>query len=178
MRVVSEFLGIGSQRSQFLVHQDGFPLMRFQFSSVFEKVLVAVRESHSEYGTHSFRIGAATEAVRLASRKGMLCVSRGGSHGVILGMFVRNCFPNNFLFQVLQKFGSLGIPLFVGQLRGRRTSLGVVTSDSRVNWWGSWGLRWAQVLSEVVFLSRTVHVPVILVLHFGGMTCVTYMLGS
>lgn len=37
-----------------------------------------------------------------------------------------------------------------------------------VNWRGCRGLRWAQVLSEVVLLSRNVRGPVILVLHVGG----------
>lgn len=35
VRLVSEFLRIRPPGSQFLVHQDGFPLTRFQFSSVF-----------------------------------------------------------------------------------------------------------------------------------------------
>lgn len=38
VRLVSEFLGIRSWGSQFLVHQDGFPLTRFQFSSVLKKM--------------------------------------------------------------------------------------------------------------------------------------------
>lgn len=41
-------------------------------------------------------------------------------------------------------------------------------SGIRVNWRGIRGLRWAQVLSEVVFISRLARGPVVLVLHVGG----------
>lgn len=38
----------------------------------------------------------------------------------------------------------------------------------RVTWRGHRGLRWAQVFSEVVNISRQVRAPVVLVLHVGG----------
>lgn len=70
VRLVSGYLRIRSPGSQFFVHQDGFPLTRFQFASVFKKCLMAVGENPAEYGTHSFRIGAATEAVRAGLPEG------------------------------------------------------------------------------------------------------------
>lgn len=63
VRLVTEYLRIRSTGSLYLVHQDGFPLTRFQSASVFKKGLAAVGENPTVYGTHSFRIGAATEAV-------------------------------------------------------------------------------------------------------------------
>ena len=48
----------------FLVHQDGSALSRFQFLAVFRKCVVAAGYNPREYATHSFRIGAATEAAR------------------------------------------------------------------------------------------------------------------
>lgn len=41
-------------------------------------------------------------------------------------------------------------------------------AGNRVTWRGHRGFRWAQVLSEVVFISRHVQAPVVLVLHVGG----------
>lgn len=41
-------------------------------------------------------------------------------------------------------------------------------SGPRVNWRGHGGLRWTQLLSEVVFISRSTRAPVVLVLHVGG----------
>lgn len=48
----------------FFIHEDGSPVTRFQFSSLFRRCLSASGVEASEYGLHSFRIGAATEAVR------------------------------------------------------------------------------------------------------------------
>ncbi|XP_069812353.1 pneumococcal serine-rich repeat protein-like isoform X1 [Dendropsophus ebraccatus] len=47
---------------QFLVHEDGSAVTKYQFESLFKKCLVAVGADPKEYGTHSFRIGAATVA--------------------------------------------------------------------------------------------------------------------
>lgn len=49
----------------FLRHEDGSSLSRYQFVAVVRKCLGAMGLSPGEYGAHSFRIGAATEAVRL-----------------------------------------------------------------------------------------------------------------
>lgn len=47
-----------------LVHEDGGALSKFQFVAVFLKCLEDLGFSPSDYSSHSFRIGAATEAVR------------------------------------------------------------------------------------------------------------------
>lgn len=47
-----------------LVHQDGSFLSRYQFVAVFRKCLMALGLCASKYSSHSFRIGAATEAAR------------------------------------------------------------------------------------------------------------------
>lgn len=64
VRVVTEFLSSRVQGRSFLVHRDGSPLTRYQFQSVFKLCLSQVGVPAGEYGTHSFRIGAATEAAR------------------------------------------------------------------------------------------------------------------
>lgn len=70
VRLVLHFLASRSAGAQFLLHQDGSPLTRFQFTSIFKKCLVVAGENPAEYGTHSFRIGAATEAVRAGLAEG------------------------------------------------------------------------------------------------------------
>lgn len=47
-----------------LVHSDGSFLSRFQFVAVFRRCLIAGGFRPSEYASHSFRIGAATEVAR------------------------------------------------------------------------------------------------------------------
>lgn len=47
---------------QWLVHADGSPLTRYQFGAVLKQSLGHIGLRGEEYGTHSFRIGAATSA--------------------------------------------------------------------------------------------------------------------
>ncbi|OCT76187.1 hypothetical protein XELAEV_18031382mg [Xenopus laevis] len=49
-----------------LIHEDGTPLTRFQFVKVFRWGVERLGKAQLYYGSHSFRIGAATEAARLA----------------------------------------------------------------------------------------------------------------
>ncbi|KAM9321155.1 integrase/recombinase xerD homolog [Gastrophryne carolinensis] len=61
-----EFMGIRPPgNGPLLVHEDGSFLSRFQFLAVFRKCLKELGLASGDYGTHSFRIGAATEAARL-----------------------------------------------------------------------------------------------------------------
>lgn len=64
VRAVSEYLQLRPPGSSFLVHSDGSPVTRFQFQSVFKRCLQAAGVPPGDFGTHSFRIGAATEAAR------------------------------------------------------------------------------------------------------------------
>ncbi|KAM3911197.1 uncharacterized protein RB166_019888 [Leptodactylus fuscus] len=64
VRLVGLFLQVRSPGAPFLVHESGDPLTVFQFRSIFRRVLSSLGLDPSEYGTHSFRIGAATEASR------------------------------------------------------------------------------------------------------------------
>lgn len=61
---VAEFLTYRRGVGHFLVHEDGSSLSRYQFQAVLKRCLAAVGVCPGEYGTHSFRIGAATEAAR------------------------------------------------------------------------------------------------------------------
>ncbi|XP_041429372.1 serine/arginine repetitive matrix protein 2-like isoform X1 [Xenopus laevis] len=63
---VSRFLHLrGVCGKVFLQHENGMPLTRFQFNNILKKSLESVGVNPTEFGTHSFRIGAATEAAGL-----------------------------------------------------------------------------------------------------------------
>lgn len=62
--VVSQYLEVRARGVSFLVHEDGSPVSRFQFTAVLKRCLAQAGVNPDEYGTHSFRIGAATEAAR------------------------------------------------------------------------------------------------------------------
>ncbi|XP_031756677.1 uncharacterized protein LOC116410409 [Xenopus tropicalis] len=47
-----------------LAHEDGRPLTRYQFTTIFKLSLERLGKNPKDYGTHSFCIGAATEAAR------------------------------------------------------------------------------------------------------------------
>ncbi|XP_069829455.1 uncharacterized protein [Dendropsophus ebraccatus] len=66
VRCVGDYLVLRpvGRGSSFLVHQDGRALSRFQFIAVFRKGLERLGLPPREFASHSFRIGAATEAVR------------------------------------------------------------------------------------------------------------------
>lgn len=65
VRAVREWLEVrGTDRGPLLQHSNGFALSRFQFGAVFKKCLLAAGFSTQNYSSHSFRIGAATEAAR------------------------------------------------------------------------------------------------------------------
>lgn len=66
VRAHSAFMEMrGPQEGPLLIHQDGTFLSRFQFIAVFRKSMDLLGLQQGEYGSHSFRIGAATEAARL-----------------------------------------------------------------------------------------------------------------
>ncbi|XP_073484962.1 uncharacterized protein [Aquarana catesbeiana] len=66
VKLVSEFIAIrpGGGEVPFLRHQDGSFLSRFQFNAIFKRCLGVLGLEGEKFSSHSFRIGAATEAVR------------------------------------------------------------------------------------------------------------------
>ncbi|XP_069810646.1 integrase/recombinase xerD homolog [Dendropsophus ebraccatus] len=67
VRCVQQFLAIRpclQPGGSFLVHRDGRALSRFQFIAIFRSGLDKLGLPAREFASHSFRIGAATEAVR------------------------------------------------------------------------------------------------------------------
>ncbi|OCT75951.1 hypothetical protein XELAEV_18031137mg [Xenopus laevis] len=65
IRCFQEYVSRRPQKmGSFLIHDDGSCLLRFQFIAVFRKAMAVLGLEVKEYGSHSFRIGAATEAAR------------------------------------------------------------------------------------------------------------------
>ncbi|XP_075198526.1 uncharacterized protein LOC142301406 [Anomaloglossus baeobatrachus] len=65
VRCLREFGSVaGGANIPLLVHADGSSLSRFQFISIFKRCLERGGFSSADFGSHSFRIGAATEAAR------------------------------------------------------------------------------------------------------------------
>ncbi|KAM4026862.1 uncharacterized protein ACNLHF_022731 [Anomaloglossus baeobatrachus] len=65
VQVVSQFCGLrGGLPGPLLRHEDGAWLSRYQFVAVLRSCLRWAGERPEDYGSHSFRIGAATEASR------------------------------------------------------------------------------------------------------------------
>lgn len=61
---IEAYLRVRPQAAVFLAHPDLTPVTRFQFTSVLKKCLAVSRVRAEEFGIHSFRTGAATEAAR------------------------------------------------------------------------------------------------------------------
>ncbi|XP_067323198.1 integrase/recombinase xerD homolog [Anolis sagrei] len=55
----------GSTSGYFFCHHDGGPLTKYQFWSITDKALKLLGLGHLKFGTHSFRIGAASTAANL-----------------------------------------------------------------------------------------------------------------
>ncbi|XP_044136651.1 uncharacterized protein LOC122928152 [Bufo gargarizans] len=64
VHLISQYSSLRSAGCNFFAHADGSPLTKFQFVSVFKSCLALCGADPKEFGTHSFRIGAATEAAR------------------------------------------------------------------------------------------------------------------
>ncbi|XP_054841826.1 integrase/recombinase xerD homolog [Eublepharis macularius] len=66
VRAVGAYLQVRPpQQGPFLIHRDLSPLTRYQFASLLRACLEMAGLPPSQFGTHSFRIGAATEAAGL-----------------------------------------------------------------------------------------------------------------
>lgn len=72
--IMAEFLKIRPIRQgNLFCHFGGQPLTRFQFTSVLSKVLKTIGIDSTKYKSHSFRIGAATNAAKLGLSDDEIC---------------------------------------------------------------------------------------------------------
>ncbi|XP_069601438.1 uncharacterized protein [Ranitomeya imitator] len=66
--LIKDYMRVRKDGSQLFIHENGLPLVSGQFLAILRRVLSRLGMPAAEFGTHSFRIGAATEA----SRAGLL----------------------------------------------------------------------------------------------------------
>ncbi|XP_069620289.1 uncharacterized protein [Ranitomeya imitator] len=64
LMLILNYTRVRKDGSQFFVHENGVPLVSGQFLAILRRTLSMVGMPAAEFGTHSFRIGAATEASR------------------------------------------------------------------------------------------------------------------
>ncbi|KAM4013588.1 uncharacterized protein ACNLHF_003677 [Anomaloglossus baeobatrachus] len=128
---------------------DGSPLTKFQFLALFHKCLRSFGLKPTDFGTHSFRIGAATEAARAGLSNSEIQRIGGARPAVwLLG--------HSYIFWAGQR----------AAYRPGGRHLGFRGLD--VHWRGIRGLMWPQVLPEVVGIAQVAVSPVILLIHAGG----------
>lgn len=63
-KLVEDYSAVRPHSEFFLTYLNVLPLTRFKFSVTLRRCLTAVGLNANDFGTHSFRIGAATEAAR------------------------------------------------------------------------------------------------------------------
>ncbi|KAM3928101.1 uncharacterized protein RB166_006232 [Leptodactylus fuscus] len=111
-----------------------------------------------DFGTHSFRIGAATEAARAGlNEEEVKRVGRWKS-----GCYARQRDP----VVIILGHSYVYWAALRAEVRPGGSNLGF--QQLQLIWRGIRGLRWGQILSEAVDLSRSVSGPVVLVIHAGG----------
>ncbi|XP_077148900.1 uncharacterized protein LOC143809782 isoform X1 [Ranitomeya variabilis] len=64
LKLIRRYAQFRKDGSQFFIHENGLPLLSGQFLAVMRRILLLLGFPSDEFGTHSFRIGAATEASR------------------------------------------------------------------------------------------------------------------
>ncbi|KAM3936660.1 uncharacterized protein RB166_016958 [Leptodactylus fuscus] len=139
VRTVAGFIPLRSSSPVCLAHSDGSPLSRCQFELLLKKGIHFIGLPPGDFGMHSFRIGAATEAVRADLWDPTV---------LLLG--------HSYIFWAAQQ----------AEVRPGGSNLGF--HHIQVIWRGVRGLRWSQVLPETVEFSRSNVGPVVIVIHAGG----------
>ncbi|XP_077106734.1 uncharacterized protein LOC143764733 isoform X1 [Ranitomeya variabilis] len=64
LTLIKNFMRVRKDGDQFFMHENGLPLVSGQFLAILRRALSFLGMPATEFGTHSFRIGAATEASR------------------------------------------------------------------------------------------------------------------
>ncbi|CAJ0946547.1 unnamed protein product [Ranitomeya imitator] len=172
LALIKSYMQVRGNGPQLFIHENGSPLFVCLFLAVLRQALSFLGLPAADFGTHSFRIGAATEA----SRAGLF-----ESDIQRVGRWRSRCFTslsfvllNNILFLVSD--GMRPSIWLVGHSyiywAARRAelcpggrSLGLTGMD--VIWRGTRGLTWSQVLPEVVRIARVASSPTVVVIHAG-----------
>ncbi|OCT76599.1 hypothetical protein XELAEV_18031802mg [Xenopus laevis] len=144
-RVRNEQAGI------FLIHQDGSALSKFQFVAVLRRSLEGLKLAAAEYGSHSFRIGAATEVARW-----------GLDEAVIRRIGTRPCrawlLGHSYIHWAAQR----------ATFHRADGQLGFQQTQVQLRWVRRRGLKWEEIVPLVVQNAKEFGPPDIIVLHAGG----------
>ncbi|OCT76602.1 hypothetical protein XELAEV_18031805mg [Xenopus laevis] len=144
IRCYREYIAVRPQkRGSFLIHNDGSCLSRFQFVAVFKKAMTVLGLAVKDYGSHSFRIGAATEAARWGLGEEMIRK---------IGRWESNRFKSYERSKVPPN----------GQ------QLGFLEEQATVRWLGVGGLCWEEVVPMIIQEAKRVGPPNIILVHAGG----------
>ncbi|CAJ0931019.1 unnamed protein product, partial [Ranitomeya imitator] len=149
LMLILNYTRVRKDGSQFFVHENGVPLVSGQFLAILRRTLSMVGMPAAEFGTHSFRIGAATEA----SRAGLFESEIQRVDGVRPSVWIVG---HSYVYWAARR----------AELGPGGRSLGF--NDVDVIWRGMRGMMWSQVLPEVVHIARVASSPTIVVIHAGG----------
>lgn len=151
---------------QFFIHTNTLPLTQYQFNFVLRKCLRLLELSKYQFSSHSFRIGAASEAARMglvvpAIKK--------------LGRWRSDCFkvyerPNIWFFSGLsQCVWILGHSyIYWARKRVAQRNYSVNLECFTLYWRGIRGLQWFQLYFHLSRMYQVCPPPSILVIHLGG----------
>ncbi|CAJ0959066.1 unnamed protein product [Ranitomeya imitator] len=151
---------VRSNGDQFFIHENGFPLLSGQFLAILRRILLFLGLPAAEFGTHSFRMGAAMET----SRAGFF-----ESDIQRVGRWKSRCFTRWDERQPSVWF--VGHSYIYWAARQAELCPGgrlLGFTDLDVIWRGTRGLMWSQVLPEVVHIARVSSFPTVVVIHAGG----------
>ncbi|OCT77888.1 hypothetical protein XELAEV_18028985mg, partial [Xenopus laevis] len=147
-----------SSKTSLLVHADESVMSRFQFIAVFRQCLTGLGLVDKEYSSHSFRIGAATEAARCGLDDSTIRrIGRWESNRFQLQCVVW-VMGHSYIFWAEQRAGM--------RESGRR--FGLPSEAVEVQWHGVIGLSWLQLRVWIEDKFRQEGPPDVLVLHAGG----------
>ncbi|OCT85344.1 hypothetical protein XELAEV_18023510mg [Xenopus laevis] len=145
-----------------IIHADGSFLSTFQYRQVLKKTLGVVGLSPKDYNTHSFRIGAATQAVLFGfSEQSLMKLGRWSSKRY--RSYVRPRHPL-MVWIIGHSF------VFRAKKRAEKRTYGVNLGIKNVNivWMGLRGLKWDDMLPIALQMSTWWGIPAIIFIHLGG----------
>ncbi|CAJ0940265.1 unnamed protein product [Ranitomeya imitator] len=149
LTLIRNYMRVRKHGSQFFIHENGLPLVSGQFLAILRRTLSLLGMPAAKFGTHSFRIGAATEA----SRAGLFESEIQRVDGVRPSVWIVG---HSYIYWAARR----------AELCPGGRSLGF--DDVDVIWRGLRGMMWSQVLPEVVHIARVASSPTIVVIHAGG----------
>ncbi|OCT99474.1 hypothetical protein XELAEV_18005255mg, partial [Xenopus laevis] len=143
----------------FLIHQDGSALSKFQFVAVLRRSLEGLKLAAAEYGSHSFRIGAATEAARW-----------GLDETVIrrIGRWESNRFRTRPCRAWLLGHSYIHWAAQRATFHQADGQLGFQQAQVQLRWVSRRGLKWEEIVPLVVQKAKEFGPPDIIVIHAGG----------